>query len=143
MPTPALLVDELHDSADLFGPVVYSYTRAQAIEDGEQVLVPEKISREAGFLWPVYLTGSVWRGCVEVPPGVTCQDEDGRLWDVLYTARVYLGRQPRSQTNSYSFEVHVRNDNRRPKPHMLVMQSGPLDIDDPSPAITIMLPHEI
>ena len=139
MPTPALLVDELQDSADLFGPVVYSYTRAQAIEDGEQVLVPEKISREAGFLWPVYLTGSVYRGCVEVPPGVTCQDEDGRLWDVLWMARNAV----RERATSTPFTVYVRNDNRKPKPHLLVMQSGPLDIDDASPAITIMLPHEV
>jgi len=40
--------------------------------------------------------------------------------------------------------LHVRNNNRQgiPKLVTLIAQCGPRDIDDPSPAITIMLPGE-
>ena len=40
------------------------------------------------------------------------------------------------------FALYVRNDNRRPRLVKLVAQCGPLDIDDPAPAITVMLPDE-
>ena len=39
-------------------------------------------AQEAGIRWPVALTRAAWERCVTVPPGVACQDEAGRLWDV-------------------------------------------------------------
>jgi hypothetical protein len=36
----------------------------------------------------------------------------------------------------------VRNDNHRPRLVKLVAMCGPLDIDDPAPAITVLLPDE-
>src|SRR5262245_56087836 len=41
---------------------------------------------------PVALTAAAWSRCVAVPPGVLCQDEAGRLWDVLTMLRVAAGR---------------------------------------------------
>ena len=38
--------------------------------------------------------------------------------------------------------LYVRNDNRRAKLVKLIAQCGPLDIDDPQPAITVMMPDE-
>jgi hypothetical protein len=43
-------------------------------------------AREAGFKYPVALTAAAWAKCVAVPPGALCQDEAGRLWDVLTSA---------------------------------------------------------
>ena len=40
------------------------------------------------------------------------------------------------------FALYVRNDNRRPKLVKLIAACGALDLDDPQPAITIMLPDE-
>jgi hypothetical protein len=40
------------------------------------------------------------------------------------------------------FALYVHNDNRRPRLVKLVAMCGPLDIDDPAPAITVMLPDE-
>ncbi len=68
--------NETDAAADPFGPVIYAYTRAQALEDGGQVDVSET-AREAGIRFPVYLTRAVWNAYVEVPPGVHCQDEAG------------------------------------------------------------------
>ena len=38
-----------------FGPVIYAYTRAQAVADGVQVEVT-KTAKEAGISFPVFLT---------------------------------------------------------------------------------------
>jgi len=35
----------------------------------------------------VALTRAAWGRCVSVPPGVACQDEAGRLWDVVCAIR--------------------------------------------------------
>ena len=48
---------------DVFGPVVASYSRAQAIEDGVLIDVTA-MAREAGFKWPVALTHTAWCDCV-------------------------------------------------------------------------------
>ena len=70
------------NTAEPFGPVIYSYTRSQAIADGLQVEV-SKVAEEAGIRFPVFLTRAVYDAYVTVPPGVTAQDEAGRLWDVM------------------------------------------------------------
>ena len=46
-------------NATAFGPVIFAYTRAQAIEDGILVDVSET-AREAGFRIPVAITRTVW-----------------------------------------------------------------------------------
>ena len=66
-----------------FGPVIYSYTRAQAVADGVQVEVT-KTAQEAGIKFPMFLTRAVFDNYVAVPEGVTGQDEAGRLWDVVW-----------------------------------------------------------
>ncbi|HWN97494.1 MAG TPA: hypothetical protein VNT99_20865 [Methylomirabilota bacterium] len=43
-----------HNDAEPFGPVIYSYTRSQAVADGLQVEV-SKTAREAGISFPVFL----------------------------------------------------------------------------------------
>ncbi len=40
------------------------------------------------------------------------------------------------------FALYVRNDNRAAKLIKLIAVAGPLDIDDPAPAITVMMPDE-
>jgi hypothetical protein len=71
--------------------LIHRYTRAEAIADGVLIDV-SGVAREAGIRYPVALTAAVWRRCVAVPPGVRCQDEAGRLWDVLWLLRCAVGR---------------------------------------------------
>ena len=85
--------DELSSLADIFGPVILSYTRAQALEDG--VLVDAgPLAQEAGFHWPVALTRAVWEDCVTWTEAdnhrQAYQDETGRLWDVLFMAAMTI-----------------------------------------------------
>ena len=123
-----------------FGPVIYAYTRSQAIADGVQVEVT-KTAQEAGIRFPVFLTRAVYDAYVTVPPGVTAQDEAGRLWDIITMARFAILRS-RPGCDRLPVALYVRNDNRAPRLVRLTAVCGPLDIDDPQPAITVMLMDE-
>jgi len=134
------------NDADPFGPVIFAYTRAQAIADGEQVDV-SKVAREAGIFLPVFLTRAVYDCFVAVPPGVTGQDEAGRLWDLVWMTRFAImrmraGRNTAPSVSRLLVALYVRNDNQSARLIKLVAVCGPLDIDDPAPAITVMLPDE-
>lgn len=64
--------------------IIPSYTTKQAIEDGVLVTVVNKISEEAGIVYPVLMTRTVWDRYVEVPAEMDHQDSEGRLWDLLF-----------------------------------------------------------
>ena len=123
-----------------FGDVIYSYTRAHAVADGFQIEVT-KTAQEAGIRFPVFLTRAVYDAYVTVPPDVAGQDEAGRLWDILTMTRFAILRS-RSGCDRLPVALYVRNDNRRPRLVRLTATCGPLDIDDPQPAITVMLMDE-
>ena len=57
-----------------------------------------------------------------VPPGVACQDEAGRLWDVLTMLR-YAVRGQRGLGPEVRFAVHVRNDNRSGTPPLVRLKA--------------------
>ena len=132
--------DHESNSASPFGEVIYSYTRAQAVADGVQVEV-SKIAQEAGIRFPMFLTRSVYDAYVTVPPGVTAQDEAGRLWDIVWMTRFAILR-ARPGVDRIPVALYVRNDNHRAKLVKLIATCGPLDIDDPQPAVTLQLPDE-
>ena len=123
-----------------FGPVIYSYTRSQAVADGFQVEV-SKIAREAGITFPVFLTRAVYDNYVTVPASVVGQDEAGRLWDIVWMLRFAIRKAQPNQTR-LPVALYVRNDNQRARLIKLIATCGPLDIDDPQPAITVMMPDE-
>ena len=120
-----------------FGEVIYSYTRSQAVADGVQVEVT-KTAQEAGIRFPVFLTRAVYDAYVTVPPGVSCQDEAGRLWDLMTMTRFAILRS-RPGCDRLPVALYVRNDNRAPRLVRLIATCGALDIDDPQPAITLMM----
>src|SRR4051794_4325133 len=121
-------------------PVIYSYTRSQAIADGFQVEV-SKVAQEAGITFPVFLTRAVYDRFVTVPPGVTTQDEAGRLWDIVWMLRFAIRKAQPSQTR-LPVALYIRNDNQRARLIKLIATCGPLDMDDAAPAITVMMPDE-
>jgi hypothetical protein len=123
-----------------FGEVIYAYTRKQAIADGVQVDVTAT-AQEAGIKFPVFITRGVFESYVAVPEGVTGQDEAGRLWDVVWMLRFAVQRS-RPGCDRIPVALYVRNDNRAAKLIKLVAVCSALDMDDPQPAITIMLPDE-
>ncbi len=131
---------QIADGITAFGGVVYSYTRAQAVADGVQVEVT-KTAQEAGIRFPVFLTRTVFDAYVAVPPDISGQDEAGRLWDVVWMLRFAIQR-TKCGVERLPFALYVRNDNRAAKLVKLIAVAGPLDIADPAPAITVMMPDE-
>lgn len=120
--------------------LIYSYSRAQAIEDGVLVDVGP-IAKEAGITFPVALTRAVWDRCVTVPEGVRCQDEQGRLWDVLWMLRDAI-RRGKGDGSEIRYQVHVRNSNRQGIPPLVNLKAVCGPGDHAEPVITVMFPEE-
>jgi hypothetical protein len=127
-------------SKSAFGEVISSYSRSQAVADGEQIDV-SKTAQEAGFRLPVLLTRAVFDNYVALPQGVEGQSEAGRLWNIMLALRVALIRTHHGKDH-VSLAAYVRNDNRKPKLVKLIAACGPLDLDDPQPTITLMMEDE-
>ncbi len=132
---------------------IYTYSRSQAVADGVQVDVT-KTAQEAGICFPVFLTRGVYDAYVAVPPGLTdgpCgshQDESGRLWDIVWMTRFAImrmraGRNATPAADRLPVALYVRQSDNHPARLMsLRATAGAVDIDDPAPAITVMLPDE-
>jgi hypothetical protein len=120
--------------------IIYSYTRAQSLADGFQVDI-SATAIETGIRFPVFITRTAFDAYVTVPQGVTGQDEAGRLWDIVWMLRFAIRKAQPGQAR-LPFALYVRNDNRSPRLTKLIAMCGPLDMDAPEPAITIMMPDE-
>ncbi len=177
---------------------IYAYTRAEAIEAGEQ-FDAGSIAEEIGFRFPVFLTRAVWLGYIVPPEGLEGQDIAGRLRDTLralqtdinkggagtdmlyflvkyqlpsetrlrgyeaikyakqhnltlskYSDSVAPAREGLTVEEAADIEPYLIYIDKKPaeKPQFetteiqLVAVVGPVDNDDPRPALTIMLPGE-
>ena len=110
-----------------------------ALRDGVLIDV-STVAREAGLRYPVALTCAAWARCVAVPPGVECQDEAGRLWDVLWLLACAI--RGGNAGPEVRFAVHVRNDNRDRTPPLVRLKAVCVPGDDGEPVVTVMLPDE-
>src|SRR4051812_9300191 len=128
-------VQPVFEKADL----IHRYSRADALRDGVLIDV-SPVAREAGIRWPVAVTAAAWSRCVTVPPGVVCQDEAGRLWDVLWLLACAVRRAGGGA--EVRFGVHDRKDNRERTPPLVRLKAlcGPGDGGEP--VLTVMLPDE-
>ncbi len=134
---------------DFFGEPISTYTRTQALADGVLVEVDPQLAREAGFVVPVALTAEVYEDCVawneddDVRKG-TCQDQTGRLWDVLYLAR-HAARHAANQTGQVArfqlYRIPRQGRDRQPRRVDLLIHLGPGDHGEP--VITISHPGEL
>jgi hypothetical protein len=99
------MLPEPEDS--LFGPVIYSYTRAQALADGVLVDVTE-MAKEAGFKLPVAITTALHNRLTptKADQGLG-QDYNARLWDVLWVAAFTIRLADRG-TDSVTFTVALQ-----------------------------------
>jgi hypothetical protein len=113
----------------------------RAVEEGAGVLIDvSQTAREAGVRWPVALTAAVRAQCVAVPAGVACQDEAGRLWDLVWMLRLAIGRSDGGP--EVRFGVHVRNHNRDRTPALVRLKAVCGPGDGGEPVVTVMLPDE-
>lgn len=130
-------------------PVVHRCTRAEGLRDGTLVDVTET-GREAGFKVPVAITAAIQEQCVRWTgddgrrrPRVH-QDEDGRLWDVLWMGACRSREIARSGRHAPAalFQVIVvpRPGHGRRRLRTLKLVIGPGDAGET--VATIMLPDE-
>ena len=116
-------------NAAALAPVIFAYTRAQAIEDGILVDVSQT-ARQAGFKIPVAVTRTVWSRLVALPEGyLGYQDERGRLWDLLWMAHHYALRASDSDRVRMCVLVRdirkdLRDSNRPPRRHFPIVAIG-------------------
>lgn len=115
--------------------IIYSYTRKDAIEDGYQIEVPLETSLEVGFKCPVFVTHPIFHSFVEDNPN-PCQNDCLRgllrqSFNAIKSARA--GNQ--SLLKFKGFTMRTSSGSRTED---VFLQMGPLDIDDDSPALTIM-----
>lgn len=121
--------------------IIHRYTRQQAIEDGVLVDVTQ-VAREAGFRCSVALTAGVWATVNEIPKSLRgIQDVQGRLWDVLWMARLAARRAAAGQSVvTYGMIMHRVENKRMLRNLQLKLHAGPGDNGEL--VITIMLPGE-
>ena len=133
----------INDEGSPFGPIIYGYSRAQAISDGVLVDV-SAMAREAGFSVPVAMTSAAWADCVEWCDQDSSrqihQDESGRLWDVLWMSHLAARRAHGGIVAVQLYRVPRGGKVRMPRKMTLHMNIGPGDATEP--VITLMLPGE-
>jgi len=130
-----------HDRRGVFddADIIHSYSRAQAIEDGELIDF-STLAGEAGFNYPVAVTRAVYEDCVlwterdieaEGP-----QDETGRMWDILTMLKhaISANRQARVVTFRVKRTPRVGFDSEEIVTLKAVVGPG----DTLAPVITIM-----
>lgn len=130
---------------DFFGEVIYSYTRKQALQDGELVDVTST-AKEAGFLLPVAVTRAVWVDCIEWPEDLnakkkTLQDEAGRLWDVVYMGFMAV-RQNKSESSILYRLYRVPTEGGKRRAREVELKITVHGGDEGEPVITISQPNE-
>ena len=135
------------------------YSRKQAIADGVQFQIPENLRKEAGFNFPIFVTQKVYQKYLTPPKheDFTEQSFTGRTWDllsVLYYKAIHcasnsiqikvLFRMPDNGDweNNETFFKEQQTVNKTLRIVTLHSLIGPLDFDNPAPAITISHPNE-
>ncbi len=115
-----------------FGEVVFSYSRAQAIEDGVLVDLSHVASIKDCWKYPFACTSTVW-AIIEAALQQEGQDIEGICHDISWMAFVAIRRADDLQ--QVKFKVFIAG-----KRHTLKLHFGPGDT--PAPVLTLMLPHE-
>ena len=125
-------------------PMISSYTRAQAIEDGTLVDLTEWASSGpagmmGGFTIPVAVTAAVWGLIERIPKSLEgIADVRGRAHDVLWMAS--LAARSAGGRNPIGFRVILpaKGDRKRSRVFKMHIGGG----DNGEPVITISLPEE-
>jgi len=122
-------------------PVIFSYTRAQAIDDGVLVDLTEW-AEETGFKIPVACTATVWQRYI-VPPEATQgfgQSERGRAHDLLWMLFNAIRSDASHNPDRLLFKLIFLQAPRKQETVTLKAICGPGDHGEP--VMTVMLPNE-
>jgi hypothetical protein len=130
---------------ELFGAVISTYSRAQALEDG--VLINAgPMAKEAGFRWPVAITAAALADCVAWTDADSerqvHQGQSGRLWDVLFMAQHAI-RVNRSGSDRLKFQLYrVPRNGKSTEATITTLKLIVGPGDQGEPVITVLLRDE-
>ncbi len=81
------------DPDSLFGPVIFSYSRAAGLADGVLVDATD-LASDAGFVFPVALTETLYHAYIVPALDLVAEGQSiqGRLWDVLNVLRFAIAK---------------------------------------------------
>jgi len=120
---------------NVFGETIYSYSRAQAIEDGVLVDLSQVESIRHSWKHPFACTSAVW-AIVEEALRKPQYDLTGICHDVAMIAKLAIRNDDASrESDQVRFEVII--DGTR---HTMKLHIGPGDTA--APVLTLMLPYE-
>jgi len=120
-------------------PIIYSYTRKQAIEDGVLIDVTAQ-AKEAGFKVPVAIGDNLFHRYVTPPPGLEGEGQsiDGRLYDLFIMTHAAIHCQ-RGESRLLFCVLFLMKPRRTEKVKVLAV-IGPGD--EGEPVMTICLPED-
>ena len=125
--------------------IIFSYTRAMAIEDGVLHDVTET-AKECGFRMPVAVTDTIWRRWVTVDHRPELlevgQSTEARLRDLLMVLWFHIRRLPKdANTDRLTFTVRFLMDAKEEtvEDALLTADCGPGDAGEP--VVTVLLPE--
>ncbi len=125
---------------EIFGEVISSYSRTNALEDGVLHDVT-KMAKEAGIKFPVAITDRLAELVTPSPAEVKAgQSWDGRLWDVLF---MFSMAAKKAEGNLLLYEVLFYNEHGKNFKHereTIKAVVGPGD--EFEPVITLMVEYE-
>lgn len=121
----------------IFGKVIYSYSRTQAIEDGVLVSIPANIYSKY-FKYPVAITSSAWNLIEMAIDSPQHQNSlEGVLCDILWMSQ--RGITKRIDENQHLFQVIITGTGRK-RSHTFKIMCHPGDQGEP--VLTVMMPEE-
>jgi len=119
--------------------VIFSYTRQDAINDGTFIDVSD-MAKEAGIKHPVAVTSNLYH--THIVPSASQQESGqsikGRLWDVL-SMFAFCCRGMVGETDGNMATFPVRFSGKEVTIWAFIEAQS---MEDPSPAINIMLPED-
>lgn len=126
----------------LFGEVIFSYSRANALEDGVLIDISKAAATiEAGICIPVAVTKGVF-DILEPDADLKSEGQtfDGRLWDLWTIFKYELRRKGRDADEIHFAPLFLTDKRQDPVPVKMWAKCGPGDNFEP--VITIMFEGE-
>jgi hypothetical protein len=117
--------------------MIHSYTRAQAISDGQQFdtdSLSKGLREEAGIRFPVYITAEV-KDIIDEALTYGLNDLNGVLWDI-FTMFKFKAKGATSSNIDFKVIIYWKGDKQ--KTFTFYSEIGPMDSNNRKPVITIM-----
>jgi len=123
---------------DIFGPVIYSYTRADAINDMVLVALTERFPDQCSlYRCPVACTAGVWALIEHGAAADNGATQACIVWDIVYMSQHCVVARPDDSTVVFEVIIPGARDSKAHRLKALVHPG-----DQMEPVITIMLPEE-